>query len=119
MTARKAVVVTAAGLAEPPAGDSIQRTVQGITPILGGSYALDGSDIAVLEPVAALGSITLTLPGSPTDGQVIRVASRYTISTLTVSAGSGRSIAGAPTTVGPTAPFGLVYRAATATWFRI
>lgn len=119
MTARKAVVVTPAGLSEPPPGDSIQRNVQGITPILGGTYPLDGSDVVVLEPIAALGSITLTLPGSPTDGQMIRVTSRYTISTLTVSAGTGKSVAGAPTTVGPTAPFGLVYRAATATWFRI
>ncbi|WP_267426378.1 hypothetical protein [Methylobacterium sp. GC_Met_2] len=119
MTARKAVVVTPAGLAEPPAGDSLAYTLQGITPVVGGSYQHDGSTIIVFEPVAALGSTTLTLSASPGDGQVIRVTSRYTITTLTVSAGSGRSIVGAPTTIGPTAPFGLVYRAASTTWFRI
>ncbi|WP_267361532.1 MULTISPECIES: hypothetical protein [unclassified Methylobacterium] len=119
MTGRRPHVTSGGDTAELQAGDSLTYTLQGIVPVVGGSYQLDGSVIVVLEPVAALGSTTLTLPASPVDGQVVQVTSRYTISTLTVSAGTGKSIVGAPTTVGPTAPFGLVYRAASTTWFRI
>lgn len=64
----------------------------------------------MLEPLAAFISTTLMLPASPKEWQAVQVASRHAISTLTVLLASG-----APTTVGSTAPFGLVYCAPTAT----
>ena len=119
MTARSPHVTSGGDTVELQPGDSLRRNTQRVVPILGGTYALDGSEVVVLDPIAAIGSTTLTLPITPANGQVVRVTSRYTITTLTATPGTGQSIVGAPTTVGPTAPFGLVYLAAQTAWFRI
>ena len=123
MSTRRPLCAIGADLGEVPTGDGLPNLpvpTQQIVPVVGGTYALDGTaHVAILEPVLALGSMTLTLPTAPVEGQVQRVVTRYTITTLTVTAGTGKSIVGAPTTITPTAPFALVYRAASSTWFRL
>ncbi|MCJ2019604.1 hypothetical protein MKK84_19560 [Methylobacterium sp. E-065] len=122
MATRRPLVAIGGDICELPAADTVPnlpQTLQTIVPVVGGSFNLDGSAIAILLPLAALASSTLNLPANPVDGQVIRVTTMYTISTLTVSPGSGKSIVGAPSSITTTTPFGLVYRAANTTWYRI
>jgi hypothetical protein len=77
----------------------------------------------ILDPAGALLTGTLTMPSSPGDGQVVRITSTQSISTLTVSPNAGQSIKNAPTsfTVSLTGDQGyeFIYRAANTTWYRL
>lgn len=69
-------------------------------------------------------SATVVLPASPMDGMRVEIASPYTITSLTVSAGAGTSLAvSTPTvlTASTTAPQGysFQYVASTTKWYRI
>ena len=58
------------------------------------------------------------MPAAPVDGQIARVMSSQTITSLAVSPSSGQSVAGAPSTIGPSAPFSMIYDLASTTWYR-
>jgi hypothetical protein len=58
------------------------------------------------------------MPATPVDGQIARVLSSQTVTSLTVSPNSGQSISGAPSTIAPTTPFAMIYDLASATWYR-
>ena len=69
-------------------------------------------------------SATVTLPASPMDGQMIIVASPYTITSLTVGANTGQTLAVTTPTVltaSTTVPQGykFMYVASNAKWYRI
>lgn len=72
----------------------------------------------VLNPVGTLATGTIIMPATAYDGQPVRISSSQTITTLTVSANSGQSISGAPTTITSITPFGFIYRLANTTWYR-
>ncbi len=72
-----------------------------------------------LTPAGALATGTVTLPAAPVDGQIARVLSSQTVTALTVSPSAGQSVVGAPSTVGPTTPFSMIYDLASATWYRM
>lgn len=73
----------------------------------------------LLKPSGGLSTGTVTMPAAPVDGQIVRVLCSQTITTLTVSANSGQSISGAPTTMGATTPFSMIYDLASTTWYRM
>lgn len=73
---------------------------------------------------ATITSATITLPVAPIDGQQFAVCSNQTITTLSVSAGAGASLAATTPTVltaSTTAPQGYrwLYNAALTKWFRL
>jgi len=49
------------------------------------------------------------MPAAPIDGQIVRMLSSQTITSLTLSPNTGQSISGAPTTIGPASPFAMIY----------
>jgi hypothetical protein len=72
----------------------------------------------LLKPSGTLASGTVVMPAAPVDGQIARVLSSQTITSLTVSPSSGQSVIGAPATTGPSAPFSMIYDLASTTWYR-
>jgi hypothetical protein len=58
------------------------------------------------------------MPPNPSDKQSFHLTTSQTITSLTVSAASGQTMIGAPTTITSTTPIDFVYNAATASWFR-
>lgn len=77
----------------------------------------------VLNPAGAIATVTITMPTAPYDGQIVRISSSQTVTSLTVSAAAGQSITNAPSaiTVSATGPYGVafLYRGTNATWYRI
>jgi hypothetical protein len=72
----------------------------------------------LLKPSGTLASGTVVMPAAPVDGQIARVLSSQTITSLTVSPSSGQTVLGAPSTTGPSAPFSMIYDLASTTWYR-
>lgn len=79
----------------------------------------------VLDPAGTLATLTLVLPAATAlrDGQVLEIGSSQTITALTITPGSGTTIAQNPTalTVSTTAPYGykFIYSATAAKWIRM
>jgi hypothetical protein len=94
-----------------------------IAPATGFSYQIPVKvDLLIVDAGATLASGTVILPGSPKDGQVCGITSRYNITALTVSAASGQTVTNPPTSllVSTTAPFSyeFVYNASRSLWYR-
>lgn len=79
----------------------------------------------VLHSAATMTSVTINLPPAPIDGQQFVIGADQTVTTLVVTptAGTGQTVAKAPTvlTTSTTAPYGyrLEYNAALAQWTRL
>lgn len=87
----------------------------------GGSYAYPvTSGLVVLYPDGgSIAGFTLQLPASPDNGQVVKVASLGTITTLTVTSLGGHTIrASVPTTISEATPFALRYTSSIG-WYKV
>lgn len=83
----------------------------------------------ILDPTTTLATYFVNFPATPTltDGQILRIASSTTITTLTLTAGAGSAISNNPTTIGSatctagTSPCGFefLYSAPVTKWFRL
>lgn len=73
----------------------------------------------ILTPSGTLAAGTVTMPANPIDNQELIVMSTHIVSTLTVSANAGQSIANAPTAFVANTSFGYRYNAANAYWYRL
>lgn len=77
----------------------------------------------VIHSSGTLSSLTVTMPAVPQDGQIVRISSDKTITSLTLSANAGQSITNAPTalTISTTAAYGYeyIYRTSDTTWYRL
>ena len=73
----------------------------------------------VINPAGTLASGTFVMPAAPYDGQKVKFSTSQTVTTLTVSANSGQTLIGAPSTITSIAPFTYLYTAASKTWYRI
>jgi hypothetical protein len=104
--------ITLAGLAHQTY--SLQAPTTGFTITIGNN--IPG---LLLNPAGTLATGTITMPATPIDGQIVRVSTSQTVSTLTVSANSGQSILGAPTTITSSSPFSYQYNLSGTTWYRI
>jgi hypothetical protein len=94
------------------------------TPLTGFTITIaDGIQTLILEPAGTLLAGTITMPSTPVDGQLIRITSTQSITTLTLSPNAGQSVKNAPTgfTVNLTGSQGyeLIYRLANTTWYRL
>jgi hypothetical protein len=72
----------------------------------------------VLHPAGTLATGTVTMPAAPIDGQLVEVMSDQAVTTLTVSANAGQTIANPPTTLAAGTGFGYLYCAADTEWYR-
>jgi hypothetical protein len=63
-------------------------------------------------------TLTVTMPSSPINGQVITIAFVGAITTLSVVANSGQTLDGTPTSAALNAFASWIYLTATATWYR-
>jgi Major tropism determinant N-terminal domain len=88
-------------------------------PVTGFSWTIGNNcSTLLLKPAGTLATGTVIMPAAPVDGQIARVLSSQTITSLTVSPSSGQSVVGAPSTTGPSAPFSMIYDLASTTWYR-
>lgn len=74
-----------------------------------------GDSWLILTPAGTLAALTVALPISPVDGDVLRVTSSQTITALTLSG----TVLGAPTTMGAATPFALAYDGVNSVWRRV
>lgn len=95
-----------------------------IVPTAGNSYTIPNNVTNyVMVPAGTLATLTLTMPATPQDGQIVRITSSKTITALTLSANAGQTILNAPTaiTLSTTGSYNvaLIYVTADATWYRV
>ena len=89
-------------------------------PITGFSMTLDNLDTdVILNPAGTLatGTITLMPDSALYDQDKLTIRTSQTISTLTITAGTGSSVVGAPTTLAAGALTTAIYRKANTTWY--
>jgi hypothetical protein len=83
-----------------------------------GSHTIGNtSQGVVLEPAAPIATFTVTMPAAPTDGQVAYITTTEVITTLTINANAGQSIAGSAASAN--GAFTYTYRSSNTTWYRI
>lgn len=105
--------------------NAIQTTTQTelttlIVPITGFTHTIsDSTNILVLKPTGTLATGTITMPASPVDNQVVRIASTQVITSLTMNANTGQTLKGGLTTIGVNGFGSWVYKTSTTTWYRI
>lgn len=79
----------------------------------------------VIDPAGTIAALTLTLPAASAlvDNQTLAISSSQTITSLTLTPGSGTTVSNSPTalTISTTAAYGykLIYRAANTKWYRL
>lgn len=65
-------------------------------------------------------TLTIKLPATPINGQIVRMAFNATITTLTISANAGQALGpGSPTTIAPGATASYLYDGGGSTWYLI
>ncbi len=88
-------------------------------PVTGFSWTIGNNcSTLLLKPAGTLATGTVIMPAAPVDGQIARVLSSQTITSLTVLPSSGQAVVGGPSTIGPSAPFSMIYDLASTTWYR-
>lgn len=93
-------------------------TVQYTTPTTGTTITVNvsGNVSLLIDPAGALLALTLTLNGSPSDGDTFTISSSQAVTTLTMSGGT---IIGALTTLAIATFAEYMYSATGSKWFRI
>lgn len=82
------------------------------------SITLSASNYStIIDTSATVASATITMSSNPIDGQMSRVVTSQSITTLTISPSSGQTVKGAPTTLAAGGRFEAIYRSANATWY--
>lgn len=87
------------------------------TPTTGSTVTVNNTGYInlMLNPAGTLATLTVTLPGSPTDGDKVTVASSQIVTGLTMNGGT---IIGALTTMAVGAFASYVYVSDATSWFR-
>jgi hypothetical protein len=102
-----------------PSGAYADLSVSRQQPVSGFSIAIaDVCGRLILEPTGTLASGSITMPANPKDGQLCRIASTQTITTLTLLPAAGQAIAGALNSIAANGFVEYSYVASAAKWFR-
>jgi hypothetical protein len=101
-------------------GNSVpDGAIQTATPTTGASITIsDATGSLILKHTATIATLTITLPASPVNGQIVTISTRSAVTTLTLNANAGQTRYGAPTTISATAPVSFIYESATLSWYR-
>lgn len=94
-------------------GYSQQAPTTGFTITIG-----NNAGSLILDPAGTLSTGTINMPATPIDGQIVRVCSTQTVTTLTVG-GNGHTIKNAPTTIAAGTGFAYQYDNSNTTWYKI
>lgn len=90
------------------------------TPTTGGSVTIsDSLPTEILNPAGTLATLTVTMSAAPVDGQIERILTTQTVTTLTVSPNSGQTVLGAPTTTTVSNGYAWQWVASLSTWVRL
>lgn len=93
--------------------------IQTATPATGASITINDSAASlILKHTATIATLTIVLPANPVNGQTVSI-DRSTVTTLTLSANTGQTRYGAPSTISATTPVTFIYETATLSWYRI
>ena len=99
-------------------GAEIDKTYQIYAPVTGGTVTMSaGQSRAIINPLAGLALLTVTLPSSPVDGQVAGFSFTQIITGLTVNAPGGATVIAPPTTAAVDSNFRFLYQASSTSWF--
>lgn len=93
------------------------------------SYQTPASGAAIIVPnncsllqiagSSTLANLTVTLPAAPIDGQELTIATLPAITTLTLAANSGQTLAGAATTLSANSAVRFIFFATSSLWARL
>lgn len=102
-------------------GNSVpDGAIQTATPLTGTSITIsNATSKLILKHTATIATLTITLPAAPVNGQIVTIATRSTVTTLTLSANAGQTLYGGPTTITATTPVSFIYETAALSWYRI
>lgn len=77
----------------------------------------------IIDGTGTINALTLTMPSAPLDGQILRISAKVAVTTLTMSANTGQTLAGGATSASANAAVGAwIYRQTTASagnWYRV
>lgn len=115
-------VFTAPAAPAPPQGILFQNS-----PATGATIALPNAPqpqavlYCILQPAATIATLTITLPASPVDGDILWIESTQTITTLTVSMVPGQSKINIPNSFQLTANTSqhITWSSQLSSWFRL
>jgi hypothetical protein len=86
-------------------------------PVTGGTVTLSATAYhTIIDPAGTLATLTVNMPASPVDGQVVDFRFSQVITALTIG-GNGNSVAGAPTTAALGQTFTAIFKASNTTWY--
>jgi len=96
-----------------------RNTIEYVTPTTGFSNTIaNNTTYYVIEPAGTLATGTITMPASPTNGQVLTILSTKAITALTHNPNTGKTLLGALTTIAADGNASWIYRSANTTWYR-
>lgn len=99
-------------------GQTIGVVTNSSAPTSGFSITLGNYDgVVILDPAGALTSGTITLPPHPMDQMRINIRSSQAITGLTISANSGQTAKGTPTSLTAGGTTDAIYNATNTTWY--
>jgi hypothetical protein len=88
-------------------------------PVAGFSKTIsDTTNDMIFKPAGTLATGTVTMPATPSNEQVVRIASTQIITALTHSPNAGQTLNGALTTIVANGYGSWIYRAADTSWYR-
>ncbi|MFZ9349524.1 MAG: hypothetical protein ACO242_02380 [Candidatus Fonsibacter ubiquis] len=94
--------------------------IQTATPTTGTTVTVaNATSSLILKHTATIATLTITMPASPSNGQLVHISTRSTVTTLTVNGNAGQTLYGAPSTIAATTPVAFIYETAAASWYRI
>ena len=94
--------------------------IQTATPATGDSITITNTtSVLILKHTATIATLTIVLPAAPSNGQIVHVCTRSTVTTLTLSANTGQTRYGAPNGITSSSQTAFIYEAATLSWYRI
>lgn len=73
----------------------------------------------LLNPAGTLATGTITMPATPVDGQIVRLATTQTVTALTLNANAGQTISGNVATLTAAAPATYMYNLSGTKWYHI
>jgi len=82
------------------------------------SFSISANSTLLIDSISTLAAGTIYLPTSPTNGQIVKIASNNAITTLTLTANTG-TILGKITTLAANSHVSYQYVAGPSKWFRI
>lgn len=87
------------------------------TPATGGTVTLGNTTHhTLIDPAGTLATLTINMPASPIDGQIVDVRISQVVTALTVS-GNGNSVKGNPTSAAVGSTFTAIYKISNTTWY--